>query len=83
MLHIKLNEITKCSNMVANILPGPMPLTRPIGQKLTFSEHCHVAYKIKGNHKCSNIVTHILFANTPPLKVNLGVGEMRFMFCDL
>ena len=83
MLHIKLNEITKCSNMVATILPGPMPPTRPIGQKTTFSEHCHVAYKIKGNHKCSNIVTHILLADTPPLKVNLGVREMGFMFCDL
>ena len=28
-------------------------------------------------------LTHILLADTPPLKVNLGVGEMRFMFCDL
>ena len=80
---IKLNGITKCSNMVATILPGPMPLTRPMGQKSTFSEHCHVAYQIKGNHERNNIVTHILLADTPPLKVNLGVGEMGFMFCDL
>ena len=83
MLHIKLNGITKCSNMVATILPGSMLLTRPIGQKSTFSEHCHVLYQIKGNRECSNTVKYILLADTPPLKVNLGVGEMGFMFCDL
>ena len=59
---------------------APDPANR---SKSTFSEHCHVAYQIKGNHECSDIVTHILLADTPPLKVNLGVGEMGFMFCDL
>ena len=49
-----------------------MSLTRPIGQKSTFSEHCHVAYQIKGNHECSNMETNILLADTPPPKVNLG-----------
>ena len=33
------------------------------GQNSTFSEHGHVAYKIKGNHKCSNMVANILPAD--------------------
>ena len=35
----------KCSNIVSNILLGS------IGQKSTFSEHDHVAYRNKGNHE--------------------------------
>ena len=57
MLHIQLKEITKCSGMVANLLPAdpyqtPTPLTLEIwsvGQTSTFSEHGQVAYQIKGN----------------------------------
>ena len=49
--YIKLNGITKCSNMVANILPPPpMPLTQSIGQKSTFSEHCHVTSRRMQQH---------------------------------
>ena len=33
MLHIKLNGITKCNNMVANILPADPPFHDPVGQK--------------------------------------------------
>ena len=36
------------------------------GQNLTFSEHGHVAYQIKGNHMCSNMVANILPADPPP-----------------
>ena len=36
------------------------------GQIATFSEHCHVAYQIKGNQVCSNMVANILPANPPP-----------------
>ena len=57
-----------------------MSLTRPIGQKSTFSEHCHVAYQIKGNHECSNMETNILLADTPPPKVNLG-GLEKWDLC--
>ena len=57
----------------------PMPLTRSIGQKSTFSEHGHGAYQIKGNHGCSKMVSHILLADTPQSKVNLGVEEMEFI----
>ena len=49
--------------MAANILPADPYLTLrmgSIGQNLTFSEHSHVAYLIKDNHKCSNMVANIL-----------------------
>ena len=36
------------------------------GQIATFSEHCHVAYQIKGNQVCSNMVANILPADPPP-----------------
>ena len=56
ILHIKLKRITKCSNMVANILPTylpppPDPGKWYTGQNQIFSEHVHVAYQIYGNHK--------------------------------
>ena len=56
--------------MVANILltDSPPPLTLG-GQKVKiklFSEHGHVAYQIKGNRECSNIVENILPAPPPP-----------------
>ena len=55
-LHIKLIGITKCINMVANILPpDPKPPPDPwegyTGQNSTFSEHGHVAYQIYWNHE--------------------------------
>ena len=48
-LHFKLNGMTKCSSMVANILPEDPFLTLGIGQNSNFSEHGHAAYQIKGN----------------------------------
>ena len=57
MLHIKLNGIMKCSNMVANILSADPHDPRgmgSIGPMSTFSEHGHVAYQLKGNHEFSN-----------------------------
>ena len=69
MLHIKLNGITGAAtcNMVANIMPtDPPPPWGSKGCNSTFSEHGHIAYKIKGNHKCSNMVANILPAAPPP-----------------
>ena len=50
--------------MVANILHADPPqLTLGVGSKdqnSTFSEHGHVAYQIKENHECNNMVANIL-----------------------
>ena len=54
MVHIKLNGITKYSNMVANILPAdprPHQTFGSKGQNSTFSEHGQVLYQIKSNHE--------------------------------
>ena len=78
MFHFKLNAITKCNNMVANILPAlpPTPLD-PRGvkdQNSTFSEQFHVANQIKWNQECRNMVANILPAYGPhPLILGLGV----------
>ena len=56
--------------MVANILPAaPTPSSPNLGVKmsnLTFAEHGHVAYQIKGNCECNNMVANILSAAPPP-----------------
>ena len=36
-------------------------------QNSVFLEHGHVAYQIKGNHGCSNMVANILAGNPLPL----------------
>ena len=36
------------------------------GQNLTFSEHDHIAYQIKGNYECRIMVANILPADPPP-----------------
>ena len=58
--------------MVANILPADS-LGGSKGQNSTFSEHGHVAYQIKGNHKRSNTVASILLAD--PSHTTLVVGK--------
>ena len=82
LLHIKFKRITKCSNMVANILPAdPVSLNLvSIGHNSTFSEHSHVAYQIKENHECSNMVANILPADLPATLGN-GVIRTKFNFC--
>ena len=41
--------------------PPPPPPTLEVKRlNSTFSEHGHIAYKIKGNHECSNMVANIL-----------------------
>ena len=43
----------------------PTPLTLGLGSKgqnSTLSENGHVAYQIKGNHECSNMVANTLSA---------------------
>ena len=38
----------------------------------TFSEHGHVAYQIKENHECGNMVPNIMLADT----LTLGMGQI-------
>ena len=65
---IKWNH--ECSNMVANILLGEIPLhTLGVcskGQNSTFLDHGYAAYQIKWNHECSNMVANILYLEIPP-----------------
>ena len=37
------------------------------GQNSTLPEHGHIAYQIKGNHKCSNLVANSLPGDSLPL----------------
>ena len=46
--------------------PSPTLGMGSIGQDSIISEHGHVAYQIKENHKCSNMVANILPADPPP-----------------
>ena len=46
------------------------------GQNSTFSEPVHVAYKIKWNHECSNLVANIMPANR--LLPDPGVWGQKF-----
>ena len=45
------------------------------GQNSTFSEHGHVAYQIKENNECSNMLANIMDADTSPQhNPTLGMG---------
>ena len=44
-------------------------------QNLTISGHGHVANNIKGNHKFSNMVANILFADPPPPYLHPDPGD--------
>ena len=51
----------------------PYPLALGFGSKgynSTFSDHGHVAYQIKCNHECQNMVANILLAAPPRDGVN-------------
>ena len=57
MLHLKLNGITKCNNIVAIVcLQPPSPPQRTWvskGRNSTFSEPGLGAYQIQGNHNAA------------------------------
>ena len=40
-------------------IPPLLTILGSKGQKSTFSEHCHVAYQIKRNDECSNMLAHL------------------------
>ena len=69
MVHIKLNSITKCSNIVANLLPADPPYPQDPGDGVSRSkfnslEQGHVAYQIKGNLEMQQHVSKY-FARRP------------------
>ena len=56
----------------------PTPLILGLGSKgqnSTLSENGHVAYQIKGNHECSNIVANILPADPTPTLEMGSIGQ--------
>ena len=58
--------------------PPPDPRGRGSkGQNSTFSEHGQVAYQIKGNHECRNMVENILPAD--PNGPRDGVNRSKFI----
>ena len=68
--------------MVTNILPTapPPPDPRVKRSNLTFAEHDHVAYQIKGNRECSNMVANILHAAPlSPQKVKIQLFQNMVM----
>ena len=77
MLHMKFKRITIAATRYQKhvfCLHTPSPRSPPpltlgmgsVGQNTAFSEHGHVAYQIKENYNCSNMVPNILTAATPP-----------------
>ena len=85
MLHMKLKEIMKCSNMVANILPADPSLTLGmglIGQNSILTEHGHVAYQIKGNHQMQQHSSKFI-ACRPLSDLGDGVNRSKFNFFRL
>ena len=76
MLHIKLRGITKCSSMVANILPTDSSLTLLFGIKrskfIFFQNMVRLHIKLKGITQCSSMVEKSLPAD---LSLNLGMGS--------
>ena len=80
MLHIKLNEIKKMQQHGRKYFARSPP-PDPVGQVKIhfFSEHGHVAYKIKWNQECNNMVANILPAAPPP-SLDPGVKRSKFNF---
>ena len=56
--------------------PPPTLGIGSVGRNSLFSEHGHVAYQIKENKECSNMVANILHADRLPPVLRMGsVGQ--------
>ena len=70
-----------CSNILhADPLPPSSDRGKgSTGQNSTLSEQCHVAYQIKGNHECSNMIADIFPADpsTPPPPPKGSTGQIQ------
>ena len=78
MLYIKLKRITNAATWLPADPLSPPPTLGSVGQNLTFSEHGFVAYQIKDNHECSNMVAKML--PTDPQEPGDGVSRSEFNF---
>ena len=70
MLHTKLKGIMNAEHGSKYFTRRSPPPQRPngmgsIGQNSTFLQHGPVAYQVKGNHECSNMVAKNLPVNSP------------------
>ena len=64
-------------------LSTPYPLTMGSkGQNSTFSEHGHVAYQIKDNYECSNMVANILPKDPPNTTLGMGSVDQNLTFSE-
>ena len=77
VLHIKLNENTKCNKMVSNILPPDPPDPRSLKVKIQLVLNM---VKLNGIKNCSNMVANILPPYPPPL--TLGSNRSKFDFSE-
>ena len=70
--------------MVAIVLPAdPLPPDHEVGisrSKFDFPEHGHVAYQIKGDHECSNMVANFMPAGPPPPDPGDWFNRSKFDF---
>ena len=80
-------EVQKIRNISNVIFDGrslsvpPPPPDLGMGSKVqnsTFSEHGHVAYQIKENHECSNMVPNILLEDTLTLRMGQKGQNLPF-----
>ena len=67
MLHIKLNEIANAVtwSQIFCLQTAATPGLGSKGQNSAISKHGHVAFQIKGNHECSDIVANIWLGPPP------------------
>ena len=73
--------------MVANVFPPPnapppLPTLGVVskGKDSTVSEHGHVAYQLKGNHKCSKMVANIFSTDPNTQPTTSGDKRSKFIF---
>ena len=83
MLHIKLNENTKCNKMVSNILHPDPPDPRSLKVKIQLVLNMVMLHiKLNGIKKCSNMVANILPHTPPPPPLTLGSNRSKFDFSE-
>ena len=73
ILNIKLKRINNAVTWQQTFRPHTPPPLGPVDQNTIFSGHSHVAYQIKENHECSNMVA---CRPPPPSPTTMGIGSV-------